>query len=65
MLCNRYRQILILALWGGAAIVAGSMLTSFHQPFTLPSDNIASLAPQPGWRVGDQSAHRQAGPAKR
>jgi len=51
VLCKRNRQILILTFWGGAAIVAGSMLTSFHQPFTLPSENIAALAPQPGWRV--------------
>jgi hypothetical protein len=47
-------QVLILSVWAPVSVAAGSVLTSFHQPFALPSGNISSLAspsPQGGWRV--------------
>lgn len=43
-----------LAVWAAVSIVAGSILTSFHQPFTLPNGSISSVAltaPAHTWRV--------------
>ncbi len=54
MFRSRKVQILILAVWAAVAIVAGSVLTSFHQPFALPTRSLASLAGsrhQHEWRV--------------
>jgi hypothetical protein len=50
---SRKLSILILVVWAAVSIVAGSVLTSFHQPFALPSETVASLAtgPRHGWRV--------------
>jgi hypothetical protein len=47
-------QIVFLTVWASLAIGAGSVVTSFHQPFQLPSESIASLAPIQGdraWRM--------------
>lgn len=45
-------QGLIFTAWAAASILAGSVLTSFHQPFALPSNALVTLAqPGKGWRV--------------
>src|SRR5260370_26676106 len=47
-------QVLIVGVWAAASVVAGSMLTSFHQPFPLPTRSISSLGAsgrQHGWRA--------------
>jgi hypothetical protein len=53
MSLSRKVQILILVVWAAVSIVAGSVLTSFHQPFALPARSIVSLAggPKGGWRA--------------
>jgi hypothetical protein len=49
---SRKIQIIILTVWAAVAIVAGSVLTSFHQPFALPTRSLVSLAGnQHEWRV--------------
>jgi hypothetical protein len=41
-----------IAVWAVVSILAGSVLTSFHQAFALPSKSISSLATsRHGWRA--------------
>ncbi len=46
----------LLALWAAAALLAGGMLTSFHQPFAGPWARVAGLAGS-----GMQASGREAG----
>ncbi len=45
ILVSTYGKHGLLTLWGLAAVVAGGVLTSFHQPFLAPDDKIIALAP--------------------
>lgn len=42
---STYAKHSLLTLWGLAAVVAGGVLTSFHQPFQAPDARIIALAP--------------------
>jgi hypothetical protein len=43
---------LLLGAWAAAAILVGSVLVSFHQPYLLPDHKISSLATRKtGWRA--------------
>jgi hypothetical protein len=45
-------QTLLLTVWAVLSVLAGSMLTSFHQALALPSRSISSLATEKhGWRA--------------
>jgi hypothetical protein len=45
-------QRIFFLIWTAAAILAGSVLASYHQPFGLPSGSIVPLATESqGWRA--------------
>lgn len=41
-----YARFGLLSLWGGAALLAGGVVTSLHQPFQAPDASVAALAPE-------------------